>query len=103
MTDDVKVKVLKALSDPVRLDIVRKLAAEGDCDCEKSFEQLSDDSCLSQPSMSHHFSKLADAGILFERKDGRSKYCSLNRDLLTAVGIDIDALTKKTIEKETYV
>lgn len=90
MTDDQKIKVFKALSDPVRLDIVRKLAA-GDCD--QSFECLSEDSPLSQPSMSHHFSKLAEAGILLERKDGRSKYCNLNRELLSAAGIDINKLT----------
>ena len=91
MTDEQKIKVLKALSDPIRLDIVRKLALEN---CDQSFECLSGDSALSQPSMSHHFSKLAEAGILHERKDGRSKYCQLNRDLLTSAGIDIDTLTK---------
>lgn len=91
MPDDKKIKVLKALSDPVRLDIVRKLAI-GNCD--QSFECLSEKSPLSQPSMSHHFSKLADAGILLERKDGRSKYCSLDHELLESVGIDLDTLIK---------
>ena len=51
-------KVLQALSDPVRLRLVRMLAAEKDLPCGVL--------CLGRPksSMSHHFKIMIDAGLL---------------------------------------
>lgn len=51
-------KVLQALSDPVRLKLVRMLAAEKDLPCSAL--------CLGRPksSMSHHFRAMIDAGLL---------------------------------------
>ena len=51
-------KVLQALSDPVRLRLVRMLAAEDDLPCGVL--------CLGRPksSMSHHFKIMIDAGLL---------------------------------------
>ena len=51
-------KVLHALSDPVRLKLVRMLAAERDLTCGAL--------CLGRPksSMSHHFKTMIDAGLL---------------------------------------
>ena len=51
-------KVLQALSDPVRLVLVRMLAAERDLSCNAL--------CLGRPksSMSHHFKIMVEAGLL---------------------------------------
>ena len=51
-------KVFQALSDPVRLRLVRMLAAEKDLPCGAL--------CLGRPksSMSHHFKIMIDAGLL---------------------------------------
>lgn len=51
-------KVLQALSDPVRLVLVRMLAAERDLSCSAL--------CVGRPksSMSHHFKIMIDAGLL---------------------------------------
>ncbi len=51
-------KVLQALSDPVRLLLVRMLAAEKDLSCSAL--------CLGRPksSMSHHFKIMIEAGLL---------------------------------------
>ena len=51
-------RVLHALSDPVRLKLVRMLAAERDLSCGAL--------CLGRPksSMSHHFKTMIDAGLL---------------------------------------
>ncbi len=51
-------KVLQALSDPLRLRLVRMLAAEEDLPCAAL--------CLGRPrsSMSHHFKIMIDAGLL---------------------------------------
>lgn len=87
------VKILKALADDVRLGLVRKLASEPEpqltCDIINSCTELT---ALSQPTVSHHISKLVDAGILVEGKRAQHKVYSLNTDSLESVGIDITKL-----------
>ena len=80
--------LFKALADETRLSIVRKLAADG---CEVPGSEIVA-SCaqfhqLSQPAISHHFSKLVAAGVLEERKKGTEKYYQLNSKLLVKSGI----------------
>jgi len=83
---DVNVNIFKALADPTRLDIVRRLAKKPE-DCA-SCSEVSSVSSLSQPAMSHHFKKLVDAGVILERKKGTEKIYELNSDLLVSAGID---------------
>lgn len=68
--------VLQALSDPVRLEIVRQLAgcgAEGELTCG----QL--DLPVSKSTGSHHFKILSSAGVIAEREEGTRKHLSLRR------------------------
>ena len=85
------VEVLKALADDTRLSVVRKIAQniEPTPSCELSSECTQQ---LSQPTMSHHVSKLVEAGILCEEKRGTKKVYSLERDALRAIGIDVTKL-----------
>jgi ArsR family transcriptional regulator len=85
MHNDQTVGVLKALSDPTRLSLVRQLAQSPAR--EKSCGALSAKACLSQPAMSHHFSKLVGAGVVIEHKEGKQKSYELNRQLLSNCGI----------------
>ncbi|PSH65801.1 ArsR/SmtB family transcription factor [Phyllobacterium sophorae] len=79
--------VLYALSDPVRLSIVRKLALEGEATCAAL------DGGRPKSSMSHHFRVLRESGIVKTRNDGTSHMNELRRSdleeafpgLLTAV------------------
>lgn len=57
-------RVLYALSDPVRLGIVRQLDREGEATCNS----LNGDRPKS--SMSHHFRVLREAGLIWTRNDG---------------------------------
>lgn len=87
------VAILKSLADETRLSIVRRLA-EIDKEVE-SFNIVNDCSAalkLSQPTMSHHFSKLVAAGVLQERKDGVEKLYRLNKRVLAQIGIDASKL-----------
>ena len=81
--------ILKSLADDMRLSIVRKLAQDG---CEESSSDIVSTCAaflsLSQPTMSHHFSRLVQAGVLLERKVGTEKFYRLNRELLMSIGID---------------
>jgi ArsR family transcriptional regulator len=66
--------VFKALADPARVRIVNMLATTGEpvCVCHL-IEPLG----LSQPTVSHHLKKLADAGLLAREQRGKWAYFSL--------------------------
>jgi DNA-binding transcriptional ArsR family regulator len=42
--------------------------------------------------MSHHFSKLVDAGVVIEQKKGVQKLYTLNAELLETVGVSPNKL-----------
>ena len=79
--------VLHALSDPARLEIVRRLA-DGD---EPSCGTFS--LGLSKATLSHHFRVLRESGLVRTRPEGRKRLLSLRTDdletrfpgLLTAI------------------
>lgn len=59
------VKVMKALSDPARVKIIKMLQRKTMCVCEMR-EALR----ISQPSVSKHLKILENAGLVDHRKDG---------------------------------
>ena len=66
--------VLHALSDPARLQIVRKLAEGDECTCGTF------DLGLSKATLSHHFRVLRESGVVRTRPDGRRRMLSLRED-----------------------
>ena len=60
------VKVFKALSDPNRIRILKMLEAGELCVCE--VREVLD---LSNSTVSKHLSKLRDAGLILDTKDGK--------------------------------
>jgi DNA-binding transcriptional ArsR family regulator len=71
------VTVLQALSDPVRLEIVRQLAGcpeKGELKCRQV------ELPVTKSTASHHFKTLYEAGLIAARYEGTSKYISLRRD-----------------------
>jgi DNA-binding transcriptional ArsR family regulator len=68
--------VLQALSDPVRLEIVRQLAAADEIQCGEIAVPVH------KSTASHHFKTLLGAGVITEREAGRCKYFRLQRDEL---------------------
>jgi DNA-binding transcriptional ArsR family regulator len=69
--------ILHALSDPARLEIVRRLAAGSEEWSCGRFELG-----LSKATLSHHFRVLREAGVVRTRPDGRKRLLSLrNEDL----------------------
>lgn len=69
-------RILYALSDPVRLDVVRQLAADGPSTCAAL------DGGRPKSSMSHHFRVLREAGVVFTEASGPSHMNTLRRDEL---------------------
>lgn len=72
--------VLHALSDPTRLQIVRRLAAGGESACWVF------DTALAKPksTLSHHFKVLREAGVTRTRVEGTQRLISLRREDLDA-------------------
>jgi DNA-binding transcriptional ArsR family regulator len=68
--------VLEALSDPVRLEIVRQLAACTDGD-GLTCGQI--ELPVAKSTASHHLKSLSRAGITAEREQGTCKYVRLRR------------------------
>ena len=69
-------RLLYALSDPVRLDIVRCLAGVEEASCGEL------DGGRPKSSMSHHFRVLRDAGLVHTRSVGTTHMNSLRADVL---------------------
>ena len=68
--------VLHALSDPVRLEIVRVLAGLEEVACSSL------NATVSKSTMSHHFKVLREAGVTHTRANGTKRMMSLRRDEL---------------------
>lgn len=66
-------KVLKALAEPKRLQIIDILSCGEQCACDilEHFD-------FSQPTLSHHMKVLMEANLVNLRKDGLWNYYSLN-------------------------
>lgn len=86
------IKVFKALADDTRLDIVCKLISRGESSCQELSGQLQ----LSQPTLSHHYNKLVDAGVLKSRKEGVRWFYCINKPYLKTIGIEIEKLVSCT-------
>lgn len=71
--------VLGALSDPIRLDIVRQLAAADEERTCGSFGLP-----VAKSTATHHFRVLREAGVVASREEGTRKYNRLRRDDLDA-------------------
>ena len=69
-------EVFYALSDEIRLKIVRLLIAHQElCVCQ--FQEIFN---VSQPHISFHLGVLKKAGLVNSRKEGKWSYYSLNRE-----------------------
>lgn len=76
-------RILRALADPARLQLVSMVAAHEDgeaCVCE-----LTEPLGLTQPTVSHHLRVLVEAGILSRDKRGKWAYYALVPGALDAV------------------
>jgi DNA-binding transcriptional ArsR family regulator len=68
-------KVLHALSDPARLQIVRELAVDPTPRACGSF-----DLGVTKSTCTHHFRVLREAGVVTQEQQGTSKLTSLRRE-----------------------
>jgi ArsR family transcriptional regulator len=74
------VRVAKALGDPTRFDMLRRIAAAGEINCR----DLTTLFPVSQATVSHHLKVLTDAGLVQARRQGQFHYFSLRPEALEA-------------------
>jgi ArsR family transcriptional regulator, arsenate/arsenite/antimonite-responsive transcriptional repressor len=67
------VRVAKALGDPTRLELLRRIAAAGEMCCKDLVTLFP----VSQATVSHHLKILADAGLVAVRREGQFGWYSL--------------------------
>ena len=81
--------IFKALSDPIRINISKKLySAESVCVCE-----LTNIFDISQSKLSYHLKLLLSANIINKKSKGKWNYYSVNKDTVSKV------LTYEVIQK----
>ena len=91
-------KLLKALSEERRLEIIDLLACSGKlCVCDIT-EVLG----LSQPNISHHLKILKEAGLITANKQGRWVHYSLNHDKLEELQESLDFIINKQPERYEF-
>ena len=71
--------IAKALSEPVRVNIIDVLRRHGEPVCQCELQPLFD---IKQPLLSHHISKLVDAGLVEVERRHRWAYYSVPSDAL---------------------
>ncbi len=84
-------KIYKALSHPIRLELVKKLTAGEKCVCD-----LFDDSEFTQPNISQHLKVLRNAGVLARRKQGTFYYYSVKQPGC----VELIKIAQKMIKRE---
>ncbi|HVP68748.1 MAG TPA: metalloregulator ArsR/SmtB family transcription factor [Anaeromyxobacteraceae bacterium] len=67
------VRVAKALSDPTRYELLRRIAQAGEINCR----DLTTLFPVSQATVSHHLKILIDAGLVRARREGQFHYYSV--------------------------
>lgn len=77
-----------ALSDEIRLGVVRLLMHGERCVCD-----LMEELDMAQSRLSWHLKTLSDAGIISGRKEGRWVYYSLNADAIVEARGILDSLS----------
>jgi len=97
--DKFKAKIFKALSDPVRLEILDFLRDREKCVCE-----IIPHVKLIQPLVSRHLKILKDCGIVRYRKDGNRRLYSITDQQIFKIIDDltpelVNALIKKMLEQ----
>lgn len=79
---DPDVRLLAALADPVRLEILRELAGSSEvCACD-----LTSCCTVRQPTVSHHLRVLREAGVVTSERRGSNIYYRVAPDLIERLG-----------------
>lgn len=83
-----------ALADPTRLQVVELLANSSQMSTSDLAELLGTSLSLT----CHHLKQLVEVGIVEKRKDGQTKFFSLDREALSLALIDVKAFSAQQFQ-----
>ena len=90
--DEYQVEVFRALADPIRLDIVRRMAGADEVACTDLERSLP----VTKSTISYHIKVLSNAGLVQVRKEGRNYFYQPRHDVIAehapALGAFFDSL-----------
>ena len=89
LTSDQARQLLKALADPLRLQVMEALSGGERCVCD-----LTGDLGLAQSKLSFHLKVLKEAGLLADRQEGRWIYYRLKAEPLAQLQLWLAELTR---------
>jgi len=94
-----RAKIFKALSDPIRLEIIQFLHREEKCVCE-----IIPHVGIVQPLVSRHLKILKDCGLVKERREGNRRLYSVTDsrifEVIDAITLELtDTLSRRIIEQ----
>lgn len=81
MSSDPQPDVFQAIATPIRREMIRSLALNGD----QSISRLSSGYTISRQAVTRHIQVLESSGVIFVNKVGREQICQLNAAALRAV------------------
>lgn len=84
-TSEVLARRLKALADPVRLEVLRLLPETDRCEDVYNVSELAAEIGVAQPTVSHHLGILRNAGLVQSKKMCRYVYYWVDRKELNAL------------------
>ncbi len=88
------VEILKAIADPIRLSIIKKLYSKDElCACD-----ILDDYKITQPTLSFHMKKLTQCGLVVSRKDGTWVRYKVNSDFYNLLINDLSGLKLEDVD-----
>jgi ArsR family transcriptional regulator len=87
------VKMLKAIADENRLQMINLLSCENLCSCH--FVNILE---ISQPNVSHHLKILKEAGLIKSSKRGRWIDYSLNEENIALIKNELNNILEKCEE-----
>ncbi|MBV6760304.1 ArsR/SmtB family transcription factor [Rhodococcus opacus] len=75
---DAQVELFKAMADPVRLDLLKRIASVPEMACT----DLVEESHVAKSTVSYHMKALRTAGLIEVRKEGRNFHYAYRPDAL---------------------
>jgi ArsR family transcriptional regulator, arsenate/arsenite/antimonite-responsive transcriptional repressor len=97
---DTLAKVLWAIGDPVRLQILRLLPTEPTCENACNVSKIAERIGLSQPATSHHLRILRQAGIITNEKKCRDMIYWIDLDSISGVSASLQELIGGSLTTE---
>lgn len=82
-----ELRILKALSDNTRLEIIEMLSCNEMCACD-----LLGGLAVNQSTLSHHMKVLTESGLIISKKEATWMYYSINRQIISKIHQFIDEL-----------